>query len=59
MLDKAYVLESDSPLTLRLHEPGNPLIEFAIFLATVLYLYAFQSIVRSHWATKANKVKGT
>ena len=59
VLDKVFVRENDAPLALRLHEPGNPLIDFAIFFATIIYLYAFYAGVQRYWATKANKVKGT
>lgn len=59
VLDKVFVHESNSAFQLRLQEPGKPLIEVAIFIATLAYLYAFYVGVRNFWAMKASKVKGT
>ena len=59
VLDKVFVRESESALTLRLHEPGSPLVDVGIFLVVFAYLYGVYVGVRQLWAAKANKVKGT
>lgn len=59
IMDKVFVREGDSALTLRLHEPGSPLLDIVIFLAVFAYLYAFYAGVRNYWVNKDNKVKGT
>ena len=59
-MDKAYVMEANQPLTLRLHSKGTPLTELVIFLAVFAYLYGFYVLVRHLFAEKpsSSKVKG-
>ena len=61
ILDKVYVKESDMPMTLRLHQLGEPLIEFSIFIAVFAYLVAIYTVMRGKFGSPdpSSKVKGT
>ena len=59
-MDKAYVRESEVPFTLRLHQPGSPVTEMAIFMSVQAYLYGLYSLIRYLWLNKTGaKVKNT